>query len=107
MVKLDLNDYDLTTLEELYGKIKIGLGKKIAECRENAGFPKRSYHDSSKSANILFNTESGKNFPNADTLNYYMELYQVSDRVRSQLLDLHLQGKQVKREIFRRKRGWK
>ena len=84
-MKLQLNDYDLTTLEEMYDKIKIVLGQKIAECREFAGFPKRSYHDSSKSANILFNTESGKNFPNLDTLNYYMELYQVNERTKSQL----------------------
>jgi hypothetical protein len=106
-MKLQLNEYDLTTLEELYDKIKIGLGNKIAECREIAGFPKRSYYDSAKSANILFNTESGKNFPNLDTLNYYMELYQVNERTKSQLLDLHSQGKQVKREIIRKKRGWK
>ena len=106
-MKLQLNDYDLKTLEEMYDKIKIGLGKKIAECREYAGYPKRSYFGSAKSANILFNTESGKNFPNLDTLNYYMELYQVNERTKSQLLDLHSQGKQVKREIIRRKRSWK
>lgn len=105
-MKLQLNDYDLKTLEELYDKIKVGLGCKVAECRQLAGFPKRSYYDSSKSANILFNTESGKNFPNLDTLNYYIELYQVDGKTKETLLELHNQGKQVKREIIRKKRGW-
>lgn len=105
-MQLNLNDKDLKTLEQEYDRIKVVLGQKIAECREFAGFPKRSYHDSSKSANLLFNTESGRNFPNADTLNYYMELYQVNDSTRQTLLELHGYGKQYKKTIIRKKRGW-
>lgn len=105
-MKSQLNDYDLKTLEEMYDKIKIVLGNKVAECRQLAGFPKRSYFDSAKSANILFNTEGGKNFPNLDTLNYYIELYQVDGKTKETLLELHNQGKQIKKQIIRIKRGW-
>lgn len=106
MTKNEINDMDLKTLEELYDRIKVGLGSKVAECRQLAGFPKRSYFDSSKSANILFNTESGKNFPNVDTLNYYIELYQVDTKTKEQLYELHRLGKEVKKQIIRKKRGW-
>jgi hypothetical protein len=105
-MKLQLNEYDLKTLEQLYDKIKLVLGDKIAESRQLAGFPKRSYFDSTKSANLLFNTEGGKNFPNIDTLNYFIELYQISGKTKETLLELHNHGKQVKRELIRRKRGW-
>ena len=47
---MEIKDYNLEDLELAYAKIKIDLGKKIAEQRENAGFPKVSYHGGKKSA---------------------------------------------------------
>ena len=103
---MEIKDYNLEDLELAYAKIKIDLGKKIAEQRENAGFPKVSYHGGKKSANLLFNTESGANLPNRDTLEYYIELYQVRDKTAEALREMHNTAKKIKTEIIRKKRGW-
>ena len=101
-----LNEAELLTLEQEYAKIKSVLGKKIAEYRVLAGFPKRTYPNAMKSANLLFKTESGENLPNEDTLRYFIDLYQVSDKSAKVLFDLHKYGKQVKSKIIKIKRGW-
>jgi hypothetical protein len=100
------NDLDLLTLEKEYDRLKLVLGSKIGECRELSGFPKRTYKNGSKSANILFVTESGRCLPNKDTLNYYIELYQVNDKTAQVLRDLHKQANEYKKLILRKKRGW-
>ena len=101
-----VKDSELLDLEEKYDKIKCILGDKLAEYRQFAGFPKRSYPNGSKSDNILFNSESGKNLPNADTIDYYVEFYGLNEKQEHILKDLQRQGKQIKTAIIRKKRGW-
>lgn len=101
-----LNQEKLLKEEEKYLKIKCVLGSKIAEARVFAGFPKRTYNDSIKSGNLLFKTESGESLPNEDTLRYYIDLYQVSDKNASLLYELWREGKKTKSKIIRLKRGW-
>lgn len=97
---------ELNNLQNEFDKIKVVLGNKVAECRQLAGFPKRTYQHSAKSGNILFKTESGQHFPNLDTLEFYIELYQVDEKNKNLLYSLHSEGKKIKRQIIRMKRGW-
>ncbi len=101
-----LNQTKIEQLEQKYDTIKKALGNKLAECRQFAGYPKRTYPNSVKSANILFKHESGENLPNLDTLEYYIELYQVGAKDTETLYELQKYGKEVKKEIIRQKRGW-
>lgn len=103
---MKLDELSLDELELRYEQMKVALGSKLAEQRQLAGFPKTSYHGGRKSANILFNTESGANLPNIDTLEYYIDLYQVREKVADGLRDLHAQAKETKKMIIRKKRGW-
>lgn len=97
---------ELDELENYYDTIKKTLGSKIAECRQLAGYPKRTYEHSSKSGNILFKNESGQHLANNDTLEFYIELYSVDDKTSENLRELHKYAKELKKEIIRRKRGW-
>jgi hypothetical protein len=100
------SELDLLTLEKEYDKIKLLLGQEIGKLRVNAGFPKRTYTNvQGKSANILFKTEQGKNFPNLDTLKFYFDLYDVRERDRAKLLELHEIGSELKKIIIGKKRG--
>lgn len=96
----------MNELEVKYAQIKKALGNKLAEYRELAGYPKRTYEGGSKSANILFNIESGQNLPNEDTIRYFVELFDMDERQERILLELQREGKKIKREIIREKRGW-
>ena len=102
----NIENMSLEQLETEYSKVKKILGSKIAEYRVFANFPKRTYPNAMKSANLLFKTESGENLPNEDTLRYFIDLYQVSDKSAKVLFDLHKYGKQVKSKIIKIKRGW-
>ena len=100
------NRRDLLTLEKEYDRIKKVMGDKLAEYRQFAGFPKRTYPNSKKSANLLFNHEGGISLPNEDTVYYYTELYCLNDEQRDLLLEIQKEGKKIKAQILRIKRGW-
>ena len=101
-----MNETKILILAKELNDIKTILGHKLAEFRQLAGFPKRTYPNSVKSPNLLFNIESGRNFPNKDTLMYFMEMYNINDKGQKVLMDLWVEGNRVKREIIRIKRGW-
>ncbi len=96
----------MNELETKYAQIKKALGNKLKEYRELAGYPKRTYEGGSKSANLLFNIESGQNLPNEDTILYFVELFDMNEKQKQLLLELQREGKKIKREMIREKRGW-
>jgi len=93
-------------LEEELAQVKRAIGSKIAECRTSAGFGKTSQPYGNKSANLIFNVESGKFFPNKDTLDYFVELYEIMGKDLVILQGLHDRGRELKKTIIRHKRGW-
>lgn len=100
----------MTTLEQLefeLNQVKSALGNKLATCRISAGFGKTAQPYGTKSPNILFNIESGKNFPNESTLNYFIVLYEIEGKDLATLQGLFDRGKDIKKQIIRKKRGWK
>lgn len=99
-----MNDIEL--LEQKYTQLKMALGNKLAEYRQIAGYPKRTYDGGSKSANILFNVEGGKHLPNEDTIFYFVDLFDLNEKQKHVLLELQREGKKIKKEIIRAKRGW-
>jgi hypothetical protein len=93
-------------LEQELAQIKSAIGSKIAECRASAGFGKTSQPYGNKSANLIFNVESGKFFPNKDTLEHFIELYEIMGKDLIILKGLHDRGRDIKKQIIRQKRGW-
>jgi len=93
-------------LEQELAQVKRAIGSKIAECRASAGFGKTSQPYGNKSANLIFNVESGKFFPNKDTLDYFVELYEIMGKDLVILYGLHDRGRELKKQIIRYKRGW-
>jgi hypothetical protein len=94
------------TIEQEYDNIKRVLGSKLGEFRAMNGFPKREYSGGRKSSNLLFKIEGGENFPNSDTLEYFIELFDMSVEQAGVLREIHRIGKEKKSQIIRRKRGW-
>lgn len=97
----------LDKLENELSQVKSALGSKLAEYRVSAGFGKTAQPYGVKSPNILFNIESGKNFPNESTLQYFIELYEIEGKDLVILQGLFDRGKEIKKQIIRQKRGWK
>lgn len=98
---------NLNELEIEMANIKSAFGSKLAECREFAGFPKSAQKFGIKSPNLIFKIESGQNFPNESTFQYFVELYEIEGRDLVFLQGLYNRGKEVKKAIMRKKRGWK
>jgi len=96
----------LEHMEQELAQIKSALGNKLAECRASAGFGKSSQPYGIKSPNLIFNVESGKHFPNKDTLEYFIELYEIVGKDLVILQGLHDRGREIKKSIIRKKRGW-
>ena len=102
-----MTNLSLEHLEQEMQQVKSALGSKLAECRVSAGFGKSAQHYGIKSPNVIFNIEDGRNFPNKSTLQYFIELYEIEGKDLVLLQGLHDRGREIKKQIIRRKRGWK
>ena len=102
-----MNNLSIDHLEQELSQLKSALGSKLAECRVLAGYGKSAQHFGTRSPNVIFNIEDGRNFPNKSTLQYFVELYEIQGRDLVLLQGLHDRGREIKKQIIRRKRGWK
>lgn len=96
-----------THLEMEYAQVKQALGNKIAECRMMAGYGKSAQHFGVISPNLLFKIENGENLPNEKTFAYFIELYQIEGKSLETLNNLYIKGKELKKQIIRKKRNWR